>query len=310
MDSNPYFSIVIPVYNGEDSLKPLCDRLKNTLEKINKNYEIILVNDESPDNSLEIIRQLNIEDKRIIGLELSRNFGQHMAIRAGLDHAKGEWIVVMDCDLQDLPEEIVKFYEKSKEGYDLVVGKRNSRKDSLYRKIISKIYFFLFKKLSDLKISDGGNLNFGIYHRTVIKNILKLSEYGTSFGIMAIWVGFKRAEIYVEHAAREFGESSYTFSVMLNQAVSYIFFYSNKFLYLTVKLGLLLSLSSFVLIAVILYRYFILGYSYQGWTSQFVLTTFFSGLIILSIGILGIYIGGIFDQVKRRPFYLLRSKIG
>lgn len=299
-------SVVIPVFQSRESLKELCLRLNAAVSQISSNYEIVLVNDASPDQSWQLIQEIAATDDRVRGINLSRNFGQHFAITAGLDQARGTWIVVMDCDLQDSPEEIPRLYEKTKEGYDVVVGRRANRQDAFFKKLSSRIFYRVFTYFTGSNI-DNRISNFGIYNRKVIRSINSLKEQNRSFGLFAWWVGFRRAEIDVVHASRSYGKSSYTLRRRIKLAVDSIVAHSNKLLRISVKLGLLLSLSSLFYALWLVIRYFFFGIPAAGWTSLIVSIYFTSGLIMGSVGVMGLYIGKIFDEVKGRPLYIIDS---
>ncbi len=309
MKNNPHISVVIPVYGCREALFELYRRLIDSLEKINPLFEIILVNDACPQNSWEVIKEISSKDKRLKGINLSKNFGQHYAITAGLDYAKGDWVVVMDCDLQDQPEEIIKLYSKTREGYDIVVGKRVDRKDGFIKKFSSKLMWKVLTYLADIKLEDVDNRigNFGIYSKNVISSISKIREQNRSFGAFAIWVGFNRIEIAIEHAKRWAGKSSYSFSKQIRLATDTIVAYSNKLLKFSVKLGFLMTGLSFLCAFWMIIRYFIWSIPVTGWTSLIVSLYFLSGLIMGSIGIAGLYIGKIFDEVKGRPLYIIKE---
>jgi dolichol-phosphate mannosyltransferase len=300
----PYISIVIPVYKCGESLEELYTRLCLTLEKISSNFEIIMANDACPHNSHEIIKQLVNKDKRVKGIFLSRNFGQHYAITAGLDFSKGDWVVVMDGDLQDQPEEILKMYNKAIEGYDIVLGKRISRQDNALKRLSSKLFYKVFSYLTETK-QDGSIANFGIYNRKVIKSITEMRESLRFFPTMIRWLGYKVIAIEIEHGKRELGKSSYSLRRLINLSLDVMLAFSDKPLRLTVKLGLILSVSSFMY-AIYIFARAIMGIeSMLGWPSLIVSIWFFSGIIIFIMGVIGIYVGKIFDEVKRRPLYIV-----
>jgi len=304
----PYVSVVTPVYGCSTCLLELYIRLVKTIETINPDFEIIMVNDGSPDNAWEVITDLCQKDTRVKGINLSRNFGQHNAITAGLDYAQGDWVVVMDCDLQDQPEEIIKLYNKTLEGFDMVIGRRKERKDKFFKKFTSKLFFKVFNYLSGVNM-DNRIKNFGIYSKKVIKNIKNFREQSRVFGLYALWVGFKRIEIDIAHSPRPFGKSSYTLRKSTSFAFAIIIAHSNKLLNLTIKLGFLLSLSAFLYSFYLIFRYFIWGISIIGWLSLIVSILFSTGLLMCSIGVLGAYIGKIFDEVKNRPLYIVDEVI-
>lgn len=209
MENNPHISVIIPVYNCAESLVELYFRLASTLEPINKRFEIIFVNDASPQNDWEQIKALANKDSRVKGINLSRNFGQHYAITAGLDNSSGDWVVVMDGDLQDPPEEIAVLYEKAQEGYDVVFGRRHIRQDYVTKKLMSKAFHKIFDYLADTE-SDETVANFSICSSAVIKSFCLLREQNRSYTDFIRWMGFNVQYIDVKHAPRSTGLSSYT----------------------------------------------------------------------------------------------------
>lgn len=303
---HPHVSIVIPVYGCFSALCELHARLNAVLATISENYEVIMVNDGSPDGSWQLIQQLAREDNRVKGVNLSRNFGQHYAITAGLDYARGDWVVVMDCDLQDVPEEIPKLYYKAKEGYDIVVGRRALRQDTFLKKIGSKLFYQVFDYFTGTTI-DNRIGNFGIYAQKVIRSISTLKEQNRSFGLFALWVGFRRVELDIEHARRQHGKSRYTFRRLVSLAMDSIIAHSNKLLRISIKFGFILSMLSLFYALWLMVGYFIQAIPVAGWTSLMVSIYFTAGLIIGSIGIVGLYVGKIFDEVKGRPLYIIDS---
>ncbi len=300
-------SIVSPVYKAENILDELVKRVVAEVSKITEDFELILVEDGSPDEVWQKIEKQSQEDLRVKGIKLSRNFGQHYAITAGLDHAKGDWIVVMDCDLQDRPEEIVTLYQKALEGYDIVLARRANRQDSFNKKMSSKLFYKAFSYLSGME-QDGTIGNFGIYANRVIEEVKKLKEPMRAFPPMIKWVGFKSTSIDVEHALRFEGKTSYNFSKLINLALDIALAYSDKPLKLTVKLGFFLSLFSIVFAAISILRYYLGNITMSGYTSLIVSIWFLSGLIIFILGIVGLYISKIFDGVKSRPLYIVSHK--
>ena len=302
----PFFSVVTPVYKSPWTLEELYMRLKTILEPINKNFEIIMVEDGSPLNDWDIIKKLASRDPRVKGIKLSRNFGQHYAITAGLDFAKGRWVVVMDCDLQDQPEEIVKLYNKAREGYDVVVGRRAQRKDGFFKKLGSKLFWKVYSYFTDTNI-DGRISNFGIYSDKVIESIKRMREHARSFGLFAIWVGFKRIEIDIEHSKRKAGKSSYSFKKLMHLTIDAILSHSQKPLVLFTQFGILISFIAFIISIYLIIQHYMLAIPVAGWTSIMVSIYFLSGIIIACIGVVGIYLGKVYNEVKNRPLYIVDS---
>lgn len=301
-------SIVSPVYHGSGCLQELYQRLVQVLEGLVDCFEIVLVNDASPDDSWDIIHDLAEQDSRVKGVDLSRNFGQHCAITAGLDHAVGEWVVVMDCDLQDQPEEIARLYEKASEGYEIVFARRTNRKDGFLKKLSSKLFHGLYNFLSDIKI-DPSISNFSIASSKVVNAIRDLRERNRAYPVFLQWLGFHTASISVEHGERFSGKSSYSFTKSIRVAVEAITSQSNKPLRLSIYAGFFLSTVSFVYAAYRIVRYYTHGVDVDGWTSLMVAVVFIGGLILANLGVVGLYLGKVFDESKHRPLYVTRQLV-
>lgn len=299
-------SIVSPVYRAELIVDELVRRIVAAVTPITEHFEIILVEDCGPDNSWDKIVENCKRDSRVKGIKLSRNFGQHHAITAGLDHVRGEWIVVMDCDLQDQPEEIHKLYNKAKEGYDVVFARRAERQDSFLKKLSSDAFAKFFAWLSGTK-PDNSIANFGVYNRKVINAVNTMREPMRSFPPMVFWVGFKYTAIDVVHADRFEGKSSYNLKKLLKLATDIALAYSDKPLRLTVKLGISISGFAFVLFLYYLYKYLAGKIEQPGYASLILSIWFLSGMIIFVLGIIGLYISKIFEGIKNRPLYVIKD---
>ena len=304
---NITISVVTPIYGDKLDLETLYKQLEKNLKQINPNFEIIMVNDCSPDNAWEKISQLSKQDPRVRGINLSRNFGQHNAIAAGLKNVRGEWCVVMDCDMQDRPEEIPKLYKKALEGYDVVAAKRTNRQDSFLKKLTSKFFYKFFNYLSDNNFNHE-IANFGIYSKKIIDVLNSLTEQHRSFGIMIAWLGFKRAEIPVSHNKRKTGKSSYSLKRSLGLALANVLAFSDKPLKITINLGFFISLSSFLYAIWLILRTLIWDIKIQGWTSVMTSIFFSTGLLTVVVGMLGLYIGKIYDEIRNRPIYIISEK--
>lgn len=307
MESKPHISIVSPVYKAENIINELVRQLHENLSKITDNYEIILVNDASPDNSWEAILAECSKDQRVKGLNFSRNFGQHYAITAGLAYAKGEWVVVMDCDLQDRPDEIPNLYIKALEGWDIVFARRIKRKDNYLRRALTRIFSDIMDSLSGIKSDNIAN--FGIYHSKVINEFNKMKEYTRCFGSLIRYLGFKICIIDVEHGKRFEGNTSYSFNKLLKHAFDIIISNSNKPLRWTVNIGFFISFISFLLAFYNILARKIGIIQVSGYTSTIFSIWFIGGIILFVLGILGLYIGKIFDQVKGRQLFIVRDII-
>ncbi|WP_041192690.1 glycosyltransferase family 2 protein [Candidatus Sulfuricurvum sp. RIFRC-1] len=305
---NIHISIVTPVYGCCGSLNDLYLRLEKTLSSITNDFEIIMINDASPDNAWKGIKELASKDSRVKGIDLSRNFGQHYAITAGLDYAKGDWVVVMDCDLQDQPEEIIKLYNKAQEGYDIVFASRVERQDNYFKRLGSKFFYNLLSYLTDTQ-QDASVANFGVYSRQSIDAILSMKDQIKYFPVMTKWVGFNTVTIPIKHAKRTFGTSSYSLRKLLSLSIDIMLSFSDKPLKITVKTGFFISSISFMIACIVLMKSLLTGYQVPGWASMMMSLWFLGGLIIMVLGIIGIYIGKTFDQTKNRPVYIIKDVI-
>ena len=301
-------SIVSPVYRAEKILPILVSEINLVMERIGEDYEIILVDDRSPDNSWEVMKVLSSQNSKIKSIRLSRNFGQHSAIFAGLTKTKGDWVVVMDCDMQDQPKEIAKLYKKALEGYDIVLGQRENRKDKFLKKLSSKLFYKVFNYLSGGQFNNEIG-NFGIYKKKVIDSILNISDYIKFFPLFINWVGFKSVSIPIEHGEREEGKSSYSISRLLKLAFNAIISFSDKPLRLFINFGLGISILSFVLGIYYLYLSITHKITQPGFSSLILSIWFLSGIIISCIGIVGVYLGKTFDQAKGRPTFIIDEEV-
>lgn len=304
MNQPPHISIVSPVYRAEEIIEKLVDEIQLVMRQINCTYEIVLVDDRSPDKSWEVMKQLSSKFPEVKSVRLSRNFGQHPAIMAGLSQAKGNWIVVMDCDLQDQPKEIIKLYNKAQEGFDIVLASRKNRQDGFFKKMFSKLFSIVYSYLTETEF-DNSIANFGIYNSRVIEEVIKMNDYIKFFPLFVNWVGFKTVTLEVEHAKRDSGKSSYTYVKLLSLAFNTIISFSNKPLKLFVKFGMIMSLLSFTIGLITIFKYFNGEITVLGYSSLIVSIWFLSGIIITIIGIVGIYIGKIFDQSKSRDSFII-----
>jgi dolichol-phosphate mannosyltransferase len=306
--NGPLISVVVPVYRSAESLNELAARLTSSLSTITNNFEVILVNDGSPDNSWDIITQVAQVDTRFIGINLSRNFGQHPAITAGLTHSTGEWIVVMDCDLQDQPEEIPRLFEKAQEGFDQVVAVRVNRQDNPLKRFFSWFFLRLLSYLSGQKLNHRVG-NFGVYHRAVIDTVIQMPEHSRTFTLHTKWVGFRRFELDVQHASRKHGKTSYNFLKLFTLGLNSVIHHSDKPLRLTISTGFFISLMSLTYALIIIARSLFWQISVVGWTSLIVTLTLSTGLIMTTLGVVGLYVGKIFEEAKGRPIFIVEKII-
>lgn len=305
----PHISVVIPVYRAEDCLEELYRRLVTALGGITPDFEIILVEDCGGDRSWEVIEALARRDPRVKGLQFSRNFGQHYGITAGLDRCDGDWVVVMDCDLQDRPEEIRRLYDRAQEGYEVVLARRGRRSDPLLKRLLSSAFYRLFRYLTDTDYDPQAG-NFRIVSRKVVLHFRQLREQLRFFGALVAWMGFPTSAIDVQHAERHAGVSTYTVSKLWRLAAEAVVAFSDKPLRLTVRLGFAVAALAFGYGLYIVYRALVLGSPIQGWSSLIVSIYFTGGIIISTLGMLGIYLGKAFDEAKRRPLYIVLRTTG
>lgn len=297
-------SIVIPFYNTRDTFDLLYQRIKESLQGNGLSFEMICVDDGSPQRDYEIIQKTAKQDERIKLIKLSRNFGQQTAITAGIEYAQGDWIVVMDADLQDRPEEIPRLLAKANEGFPIVYARRVSRHDSRLKKVYSLLFHRVFKILTGIR-TDNTVGNFGIYHRKVIDAFLGMKESFRGFGLLVAWMDFKHAYIDVDHQERTIGKTSYSFSKGFLLALNAFIAFSDKPLKITALIGFGLSVLAMIIGVVYLIRG-ILGISaIIGWSSLMISIWFLGGIIIMIMGIMGLYLGKIFEETKKRPLYLV-----
>jgi len=299
-------SVVVAVYGCAECLRPLYDRLVSSLAQTGERFEIVFVDDASLDGAWSLLQELAAQDHRVRAIRLSRNFGQHAAITAGLEESRGRWMVVMDCDLQDLPEEIPKLYRRALKGYDIVFARRNRRQDTHFRRWAASAYFRLMNRFVGTRM-DGEYGTFSVISRPVRDAYLSIGDQGRHYLLILYWLGFEQTAIDVPHGARHAGDSSYTFAKLVRHAVDGLFFQTTVLLRWIVYFGFLVALAG-VLLAALFIFILIFGDPPPGWTSLSVLILIIGGFIIMSTGVTGLYIGKIFDQVKDRPLYVVAER--
>jgi len=301
-------SVVSPVYKGEAFVEELVARCESTLKQICDSYEVILVEDCGPDRSWEKILQICKSNPKVRGLRLSRNYGQQYALQAGLDASCGDHVVTLDCDLQDRPEEIISLYEKAKTGYDIVAAKRGNRKDGAFKRYASRVFYQLMSYLTETN-QDPSVANFVLYSRRAVDAMAQIGDYRRYYPILPQLIGFDYATVVVNHAERPEGNSSYSIKARFNLAVDTILNFSNKPLRLAVKFGVLLSFLSISVALILVGLYASGNIQVKGWTSLALLVSFFSGAIISVLGMVGLYVGQIFESVKNRPSYIVKESL-
>jgi len=300
----PQLSVVTPVFQAEGCLEELYRRLVAAVSSITGDFEIIMVEDCGGDRSWEIICELARKDARVKGIQFSRNFGQHYGITAGLDHCDGDWVVVMDCDLQDRPEEIPRLYAKAKEGYEIVIARHGRRSHAPGKRLASRLFYKLFSYLADIEY-DGQTGNFRIVSRKVVASFRKMREQLRFFGGLVNWMGYPTAAVDVQHDERYAGPSTYTPAKLWKLASETVIAYSDKPLRISVRLGFALAFLAFCYGIYIIVRALLYGSPITGWASLIVSVYFIGGIIIAILGVIGIYLGKTFDEAKKRPLYIV-----
>lgn len=300
-------SVVIPVYGCESCLRELHTRVCRACEDATDDYELIFVEDRGRDASWELLGELARADHRVRAFRLSRNFGQHAAITAGLAVCQGHRAVVMDCDLQDPPEEIPHLYAKATEGWDIVFGRRKLRRTSLGRRVLGSLYFKLLNRFTGAAI-DGQQGTFSIISRKVIDTYLRLEDRDRHYLFVLRWLGYSSTVFEIEHDERPRGGSSYTLRALISHALDGVFFQTTVLLRWIVGLGFLVSLAGGATAAYLIYAR-LSDQAAPGWASLAVFMLTIGGFIIMSTGVTGLYIGKVFEQVKGRPLYVIDQAI-
>ena len=301
-------SIVSPVYRGEKMLDELVQRIHRAVSQLTDDYDIVLVNDCSPDNSWQKITEICARDPKVKGINLSRNFGQQYAITAGLTYAKGNYVAVIDCDLQNKPEDLPAMYCKALEGYDVVSARRVVRDDTLLKRMSSAMFHKAYDFLSGFE-TDKAVAEFGIYSQKIVKVYCSIPEYSRSFVELIHTLGFRKSTVDVYHDHRLEGKSSYNLRRLLKLSYNSIISNSNRPLYIAVTLGMLMSVVSFLMAIYNIFAKFYGLNEVAGYTSTIFSIWFVGGLLLLMMGILGLYIGKIFDQVKGRPVFIVSDTL-
>jgi dolichol-phosphate mannosyltransferase len=313
---NPVYSVVIPIYNEEENIHELYTRLTAVLRKLCHDegqtanvYEIILVDDGSTDNSWQLIKELHEKDPMVRGISFSRNFGHHVAVLAGVDYLKGEYIIFMDGDLQDPPEEIPLMIKKIKEGYDVVQGVSSKRHTSYIMEMASKLFHRLFVNASNVELRTRVGL-FRCVRRPVIEAIKKLPERAIYFGGMLLWVGFRSYYVTVKRNKRYAGTRKYNFLRRLGLALNAITSFSERPLISIFQLGMLTFIFSIGMFLYVVFKKIFFNSPITGWASLFAAIFFSTGLITLSLSVVGLYISKLFIEVKQRPRYIVKELTG
>ncbi len=298
-------SVVVPVFGCAECLVSLHDRLTASISQITDSYELVFVDDRSVDRGWTVLQTLAARDRNVRAFRLSRNFGQDAAITAGLAQAQGDWAVVMDCDLQEAPEDIPRMWAAAREGYDVVRATRRRWSHSWLRRTGSRT----FRRLTRSSPTRPDYSNLSLLSRAVIDAFLRLQDRDREFMIALDWLGFSTTSIEIQHHERQHGQSSYTLRRLIRVAVDGMFFRTTVLLRLVVLTGFVIALCGLLLAGFEVAEYFTGPNSrIPGYTSLAVLGLVLSGVIIVSVGVVGMYVGRIFEQVKNRPLYLIETE--
>lgn len=308
LNAPPVLSIVSPVYRAEKIVDELVRQIVAAVESIGVDFEIILVEDSGPDGSWKKIEENCLRDKRVKGIKFSRNFGQHYAITAGLEAARGDYVVVIDCDLQDDPAYIPALLAKAKEGFDIIYTVKQKREHGFSKNLTARAFFSVYNYLAETK-SQGALVGaYSLLSRKVVNAFLEIKELHRHYLLVLGMLGFNAYYFPIEHRKRFEGKSSYNLSRLIKHSVVGITSQSVRLLRMSVKLGFGMVLIAVLWTAWIVVSYFARGAA-PGYTSLMALVLLSTGLILSSIGIAGIYIGNIFEQVKNRPLYIVDKRV-
>ena len=299
--------MVVPVYRCESCLRALYERLVRALSEITTDYELVFVDDRSPDDGWSTLKELAALDSRVSAIRLSRNFGQHPAITAGLAESRGRWVVVMDCDLQDPPEEIRRLYTTAQQGYDIVFARRKGRRHSIFRRISARLWSTLLNRVLGSSI-EGAYGAFSIISRKVVREFLGLQDRDRHYLLILTWLGFSSTSIDVEHGGRHSGSSAYSLSSLIRHALGGVFFHTTTLLRWIVYSGLVIALLGFGLAVALIVAYAAGADPPSGYTSLAVLMLLSTGFVLTSLGVTGLYLGKVFEQVKLRPLYVVDER--
>jgi len=309
MSEGTRFSVVVPVYGCEPCLRELHARLRAALSALGGSFEMVFVDDCGKDRSWDVLEELAAADAAVRAIRLSRNFGQHAAITAGLAESTGEWVVVMDCDLQEPPEEIPRLWEAARQGFDVVLGRRRQRQHAWPRRLAARLYF-RFLSLAVGRRLEGEYGSFSMISRKVVREFLRFKDRDRQYLFIVHWLGFRATTIEYDHAARRAGRSAYSLRALMGIAFAGLFAHSTLFLRWIVTLGLFVSAGGLALAAYFLYRYLAHDTVPPGFTSLAVLIVVLGGMGIFTTGVTGLYVGRTFEQVKERPLYVVDERRG
>jgi dolichol-phosphate mannosyltransferase len=299
-----HLSVVVPVFNEGSLIDELVKRVIKSVKTITQDFELIIVDDGSKDNTWSLIENEAKTEWRIKGIKFSRNFGHHYAITAGLHNSNGEWVVVMDGDLQDRPEVIPELYEKAQEGYDVVFVSRQNRQEGKLYLLAQNIFYLILRVLSGMDFNSR-QANFSIISRKVVEAFKTFPENARFYGSTIKWLGFNGTQIFADHGQRLSGSPSYTIKKRIKLASDIIFSFSERPLKFAMASGILMALFSALIGMRVIYNSIVFGYSVVGWASLISVVFFSTGMILMVAGVTGIYVGKVFKEVKDRPLYII-----
>ncbi|MGI8729161.1 MAG: glycosyltransferase family 2 protein [Solirubrobacteraceae bacterium] len=304
---DPEISVVAPVYGCAGCLDALHQRVAAALDEAGESWELVLVDDASPDGAWERIEQICAADPRVRALRLSRNFGQHAAITSGLEAARGRWVAVMDCDLQDPPEELPRLLETAREGFDVVLTERDQRRQPLHRRVTGYAYLMIRNRLTGVKINPRHS-TLSVISRPVVDTFLRVGDRDRQYLMILHWLGFPTTTVMIAHRERGQGSSSYTFAKLLQVAVDGMFFQTTILLRWIVVLGFVLAMLGAAGTLALTIMYFV-DRPLPGFTGLAALVLIIGGFTIVSTGVIGLYVGKIFEQVKGRPLFVVARRL-
>ncbi len=304
-----YYSVLVPIYNEENNLPELYRRLIPVLSSLKEAYEIIFVDDGSLDESANVLEGLAKTDKGVKIITLSRNFGQQAAVTAGLENALGEIVITLDADLQDPPELLPQFIKKLQKGYDVVYGVSKGRHDPPLRKFFFNLYYQIMKKLSSYPIPQNAGI-FAVMRQPIVASLMSMTEQNRFLPAMRSWVGFKQVGIPYEKPNRFAGKENQSFFKLFKMGFDALLSFSNFPLRWATILGLIISFIALIAIFDVLYQKFVTKAAIIGWSSTLISILFIGAVQLLTVGLIGEYLGRIYDEVKRRPYYIVSKKTG
>jgi polyisoprenyl-phosphate glycosyltransferase len=307
MSSNGLISIVVPAYNEQDVLRAFHERLSPVLAKLGSPVEVIYVNDGSSDGTLDILRSLKASDDRVAILDLSRNFGKEIALTAGLDHAVGEAVIVIDADLQDPPELIPEFLERWREGYDVVYARRTEREgESALKKATAYVFYRLMQRASRVKIPEDAG-DFRLLSRRAVDSLKQLREHHRFMKGLFAWIGYPQKAVLFQREARAAGKTKWNYWRLWNFALEGITSFTTTPLKFATYIGLFTAFAAFAYGVWIIYKTLAFGEPVRGYPSLMVVILFLGGVQLFTIGIIGEYLGRMFNEAKHRPLYIVKD---